>query len=65
MRLAEKNGIDPLEWDSSVRQWLLKKSEPQYYSDTIVKSGYFRGGQTVAFVDEILERYEHYINIVP
>lgn len=65
MRLAEKNGMDPLEWDNSVRQWLLKKSDPQYYSDTIVKSGYFRGGQTVTFVDEILERYEHYINIVP
>lgn len=65
MRLAEKNGMDPFKWEGSVQQWLLKKTDPEYYTDTIVKSGFFRGNQSVAFVDEILERYEHYVNIVP
>ena len=65
MRLAEKNGQDPMKWDNSVANWLLKKSDPMYYSDTVVKNGYFRGRESVAFVDEILERYEHYKNIIP
>ena len=65
MRLAEKNGKDPSVWNGNVADWLLKKSDPQYYNDTVVKNGYFRGTESVAFVDEILRRYEHYKNIVP
>lgn len=65
MRLAEKNGKDPHKWDDNVAVWLLKKSEPQYYNDTIVKSGYFKGTESVAFVSEILNRYAHYKNIIP
>ena len=65
MRLAEKNGMDPRKWNDNVAVWLLKKSDPQYYNDTIVKSGYFRGTESVAFVSEILDRYGHYKNIIP
>jgi membrane-bound lytic murein transglycosylase F len=65
MRLAEKNGMDPQKWDGNVAVWLLKKSERQYYRDTVVKSGYFRGTESVKFVSEILTRYEHYKNIIP
>jgi len=59
MKLAEKNGMDPQKWDGSVAVWLLKKSEPRYYNDSIVKNGYFRGTESVAFVTELLDRYEH------
>jgi membrane-bound lytic murein transglycosylase F len=65
MKLAEKNGMDPQKWDGNVSFWLLKKSEPRYYNDTIVKNGYFRGTESVAFVAEIIDRYEHYKNIIP
>jgi len=65
MKLAEKNGQNPVVWDGNVADWLLKKSDPQYFNDTVVKNGYFRGKESVAFVDEILERYEHYKNVIP
>jgi membrane-bound lytic murein transglycosylase F len=65
MKLAEKNGMDPQKWDGNVAVWLLKKSEPRYYNDTVVKSGYFKGTESVNFVSEILERYEHYKNFIP
>jgi membrane-bound lytic murein transglycosylase F len=65
MKLAEKNGMDPQKWDRNVATWLLKKSEPQYYNDTVVKNGYFKGTESVNFVSQVLERFEHYKNIIP
>jgi membrane-bound lytic murein transglycosylase F len=65
MRLAEKNGMDPQKWEGSVAVWLLKKAEPQYYRDSVVKNGYFRGKESVKFVSEVLDRFEHYKNIIP
>ncbi len=64
MRLAEKHGMDPAKW-ADVEMWLLRKSDPLYYNDNVVKSGFFRGTESVAFVSEILDRYEHYKNILP
>lgn len=65
MRLAEKNGMDPRKWNGNVAEWLLKKSQPQYYNDTTVRNGYFRGTESVAFVNEVLDRFHHYKNIIP
>jgi membrane-bound lytic murein transglycosylase F len=65
MKLAEKNGMNPQIWEGNVAVWLLKKSEARYFRDSVVKSGYFRGKESVAFVSEILNRYEHYKNILP
>jgi len=65
MKLAEKNGMDPHKWENNVAVWMLKKSEPQYYNDAVVKNGYFKGTESVAFVTEIRDRYEHYKNIIP
>jgi membrane-bound lytic murein transglycosylase F len=65
MKLAEKNGMDPEKWNGNVELWLLKKSLPKYYNDSVVKSGYFRGIESVRFVSQILERYEHYKKIIP
>ncbi len=65
MRLAEKNGMDPQKWEGNVAVWLLKKSEPQYYKDSVVRNGYFRGKESVKFVSEVLDRFEHYKNIIP
>lgn len=65
MNLAAKNGMDPVVWDNNVEIWLLRKSKPEYFNDPVVKNGYFRGTESVNFVNEVLERYEHYRNIVP
>ncbi|MFO7669548.1 MAG: transporter substrate-binding domain-containing protein [Bacteroidales bacterium] len=63
-RLASKYGDDPNTWTGDVEEWLLKKSDPDYYSDPAVKYGYARGLETYHYVREVLERYEHYKNII-
>jgi membrane-bound lytic murein transglycosylase F len=65
MKLAEKNGMNPQKWSGSVSLWLLRKSEPQYYNDTVVKNGYFRGSESVNFVSQILTRFQQYKSIIP
>lgn len=64
MKLAGKNGKDPHIWTGNVEDWLQKKSDPKYYSDSLVKNGFFRGKESIAFVNQVLNRYEHYKNIV-
>ena len=63
-RLAEKNGKNPDVWHNNVETYLLKKSEPGYYKDPVVKYGYCRGAETYRYVNEVFERYDHYKNIV-
>ncbi|HDR88954.1 MAG TPA: transporter substrate-binding domain-containing protein [Bacteroidetes bacterium] len=62
-RLAEKYGKEPDKWDENVDFFLLNKSLPKYYRDPVVEYGYCRGEEPFRFVTEILERYEHYLNI--
>ncbi len=64
-RLAEKEGKDPDVWEKNVDEYILKKSNPKYYKDPIVKYGYCRGSETYNYVYQILDRYEHYKNIIP
>jgi len=64
-RLAEKNGKNPDKWENHVDEYILKKSNPKYYKDPVVKYGYCRGSETYNYVYEILDRYEHYKNIIP
>lgn len=64
MKLAEKHGQDPTIWNDNVAVWLQRKSDPLYYRDEVVKNGYFTGKESVAFVSEVLGRYEHYKNII-
>lgn len=64
MRLAEKYGKDPTIWDNNVDFFVLNKSKPKYYNDPVVKYGYCRGEEPYHYVSDILERYEHYKNVV-
>lgn len=64
MKLAEKYGKNPNVWTNNVDDFLLKKSIPKYYNDTIVKYGYCRGSETYNYVIEVVERFEHYKNLV-
>jgi membrane-bound lytic murein transglycosylase F len=64
IRLTEKNGLDPGRWDDNVSIYLERKSDPVYYGDPVVRYGRLKEGVYVnEYVDDILERYEHYKNI--
>jgi membrane-bound lytic murein transglycosylase F len=65
MNLARKHGKDPLIWDDNVAYFLLKKTDPAFYNDPVVKWGFCRGYESVNFVSEILERYSEYKYIIP
>ena len=63
MKLAEKYGKDPAKWEDNVEFYLLKKSDPKYFTDPVVKNGYARGTETFRYVRDIMYRYNHYLNI--
>lgn len=63
-RLAVKYGKDPNKWEDNVDYYLKNKSEAKYYRDPVVKYGYCRGSEPYKYVYEIIERYEHYNNIL-
>ncbi len=63
-RLAEKNGKDPNVWSGHVDYYILNKSNPAYYRDSVVRYGYADGEETYNFVLEVLDRFEHYKNVV-
>jgi membrane-bound lytic murein transglycosylase MltF len=64
MRLAEKNNKNPHKWDDNVDYYLLNKSKPSFYNDPVVKYGYCRGEEPFHYVNDILERYTHYKNVI-
>ena len=64
MKLADKNGKNPQIWDDNVDYYLLNKSKPKYFNDPVVEFGYCRGEEPYLYVNEILERYEHYKNLM-
>lgn len=55
--LAEKYGLNPQEWLGNVGEAVVMKSRPQYYNDPVVRNGYFRGSETIDFVDRVMETY--------
>ncbi len=62
--LARKYGKNPEIWDDHVAFYLLNKAKPEYYRDPVVKYGYCRGEEPYNYVIEVLERYDHYRNII-
>ena len=63
-RLAVKYGKNPDKWDNNTDFFLLNKSSPTYYRDTLSRNGYCRGTEPYNFVYEIINRYNHYNNII-
>jgi membrane-bound lytic murein transglycosylase F len=63
-RLAEKNGKDPLIWENNVEVFILSKSKPEFYNDSVVRYGYCRGEECYNFVNEVMNRFEHYKNLI-
>lgn len=62
--LARKYGKNPEIWSGNVAEFILKKSNPKYYLDPVVKFGYLRGHETFNYVQDILGRYKDYKNII-
>jgi len=63
-RLAMKYEKAPDIWENNVDYFILNKSKPLYYRDTCCRCGFLRGTQTYRFVEDIMERYHHYQNLV-
>ncbi|MCK9448700.1 MAG: transporter substrate-binding domain-containing protein [Bacteroidales bacterium] len=64
-RLAEKYNKNKDIWTENVDFFLRNKSKPAFYNDPVSYYGYVRGEETYQFVEQILERYEHYRNLLP
>jgi len=63
IRLAESRDLDPERWEDNVAEMLLKKSDPDYYQDSVVHYGYCRGREPYHYVKEIYNRYHDYLNV--
>jgi membrane-bound lytic murein transglycosylase F len=63
VRLAEKYGDNPHKW-SDVAYWLIRKSKRSVFNDPVVKHGFARGTEPVAYVDQIIARWKNYRQFV-
>lgn len=60
MALAEKYGKNKFVWENNVDDYILLKSNEEYFTDPVCKNGYFRGIETYNFVRDITARYDTY-----
>ncbi|MCQ2337155.1 MAG: transglycosylase SLT domain-containing protein [Paludibacteraceae bacterium] len=58
--LSMQYGKDPNVWDGNVEHFILMKSDPEYYNDTICHFGYCRGEETANYVKDVLSKWEQY-----
>lgn len=58
--LADKYGLNSQVWDNNVETAAMMKSKPAYYSDPVVKNGYFRAKETVHFVQKVQSAYSYF-----
>lgn len=61
MRLADKFGYDRHIWKANVDSFLIKKSQPEYYTDSICRNGEFKDWkQTISFVNKVRRNWERF-----
>ncbi|MDR2802414.1 MAG: transglycosylase SLT domain-containing protein [Prevotellaceae bacterium] len=60
---AESQGKNPDKWDEVASVIPLMRHET-YYAGDAIQLGYFKGSETLAYVRNVWERYEHYLNLV-
>lgn len=63
--LAKKYNKNPEVWHNEVEEAMLMKINPEYYNDEVCKCGYFRGGQTKAYVYDVINTYNYYCEKIP
>lgn len=62
-RLTMKYGQNTQIW-SEVSEFLEMKSDPKYYRDPVVKSGYAKGHLAVNYVKDVMGLFESYKALV-
>lgn len=60
MALAEKYGKNKNIWHNNVENYILLKSNEEYFTDPVCRNGYFRGIETYNFVRDITKRHDTY-----
>ena len=63
--LAEKYGKNPQVWFGNTDEALTLKNYPEYYTDSVCKCGYFKGKETLAYVEKVIELYRFYKQNMP
>jgi membrane-bound lytic murein transglycosylase F len=62
-RIAMDYGMDPNRWRGSVQDMMPRLMKQRYFSRT--RHGFYRGTETVAYVQSILNRFNMYRRLVP
>jgi membrane-bound lytic murein transglycosylase F len=62
-RLTLKHGENTQSWEN-VSQFLKRKSQVEFYSDPVVKSGFAKGHIAVSYVDDVLQLYNSYRTLI-
>ena len=61
MRLADKYGYDRHRWTGHVDTFLIKKSIPEYYNDSVCRNGEFKDWrQTLSFVNKVQRSWKRF-----
>lgn len=63
--LAKKYGKNRVIWDNHVANYVILKSNPDYYSDEVCKFGYLRGEETYVYVKKVMKAYQYYLSKTP
>jgi len=63
-KLATLNELDPQVWDNNVDEMILELSYPKNYNKQGIKYGYVNGLEPYNYVNDIFDRYEHYIKFI-
>ena len=58
--LVKEYGKNKYVWRDNVENFILLKSNEEYFTDPVCKNGYFRGIETYNFVRDITARFEQY-----
>ncbi len=58
--LCRKYGGNATQWEE-VAEYLALKSHKEYYSDPVVKCGYYPGKHTINYTNEVMNRYNGYL----
>ncbi len=62
-RIAMDATLDPNSWERGLSETLPRLAQRRWYEDT--RHGYYRGDETVRYVEDILNRFRMYMRLVP
>jgi len=63
-KLAALNKLNPNIWDGNVNEMLLELTYPKNYNHPSINYGYVNGIEPYNYVNQIFERYDHYVNFI-